>query len=67
METTTQRTGRMPEDRCIARWRYRCLLAAGYGRRKAAEIAERRDIDLHLAVSLLEHGCPAQTALDILL
>ncbi|HZR93901.1 MAG TPA: hypothetical protein VFA44_16010 [Gaiellaceae bacterium] len=67
METTSERTGRVGEDRCIVRWRYRCLLAAGYGRRRAAELAERRDIDLHLAVSLLEHGCPVETALDILL
>lgn len=67
MQTMTQGVRRIPEDRCIVRWRYGCLLAAGYGRRGAAEIAERRDIDLHLAVDLLEHGCPAQTALEILL
>jgi len=29
-------------------------------------LALDRDVDLHLAVSLLEQGCPADTALQIL-
>ena len=29
-------------------------------------LALDRDVDLHLAVSLLERGCPADTALQIL-
>jgi hypothetical protein len=51
----------------IERWRAEELERAGYDQTSAAELAARQDIDLHLAVDLLEHGCPVDTALRILL
>ena len=39
----------------------------GMTRMSAAELAARADVDLHLATELLERGCPAATALRILL
>jgi hypothetical protein len=51
----------------IEQWRKQELERAGYQRRDAAELAARLDIDLHVAVSLLERGCPRETALAILL
>jgi hypothetical protein len=50
----------------IERWRAEELERAGYGRRHAAELAARHDVDLHLAVDLLERGCPVETAVRIL-
>lgn len=57
------------ESECerIERWRAEELERAGYGSREAAELAGRHDVDLHLAVELLKRGCPAGTALRILL
>lgn len=55
------------EERCVALWRFEQLLRAGYGRRAAARLARRRDVDLHLAVRLRRDGCPVATALRILL
>jgi hypothetical protein len=43
------------------------LSAVGYPRSAAAELADRRDVDLHLAVELLRRGCNPATALRILL
>ncbi len=51
----------------IQRWRARELERAGYSPSEAAELAARADVDLHLAVDLLERGCPPQTAVRILL
>ena len=51
----------------IERWRAEELERAGYGAAEAAELAARHDVDLHLAVELLERGCPIDTALRILL
>jgi hypothetical protein len=55
------------ESERIQRWRAEELERAGYGTSDAAELAGRSDVDLHLAVDLLERGCPMQTALRILL
>jgi hypothetical protein len=55
------------EERCVALWRFGQLVRAGYGRRPAARLARRRDVDLHLAVRLRRDGCPVDTALRILL
>ncbi len=55
------------ESERIERWRSEELERAGYGAADAAEIASRHDVDLHLAVELLERGCPVTTALRILL
>ena len=51
----------------IERWRAEELKRAGYDPVGAGELAARSDVDLHLAVDLLERGCPADTALRILL
>jgi hypothetical protein len=51
----------------IERWRAEELERAGYDRASAGELAARLDVDLHLAVELLERGCPSDTALRILL
>jgi hypothetical protein len=58
VETETER---------IERWRAEELERAGYEPLQAAELAVRNDVDLHLAVDLLERGCPLETALRILL
>jgi hypothetical protein len=55
------------ETERIQRWRAQELERAGYDERDASQLAGRTDIDLHLAVGLLERGCPAETALRILL
>ena len=55
------------ETELIEAWRVEALERAGYGAHEAAEIAGRHDIDLHIATDLLEHGCPAELALRILL
>jgi hypothetical protein len=51
----------------IERWRAEELVRAGYEALQAAELAARNDVDLHLAVDLLDRGCPVETALRILL
>jgi hypothetical protein len=51
----------------IERWRAEELRRAGYDPRSAAAIAARHDVDLHLAVALLERGCPLELAVQILL
>ena len=51
----------------ITSWRAEELERAGYEKRFAAKLAERHDVDLHQAVALLQQGCPAELALDILL
>jgi hypothetical protein len=64
--TTPNDTKQRPEEQCVARWRFSRLRRAGYGPHAAAELARRSDVDLHLAVGLLENGCPVDTALAIL-
>jgi hypothetical protein len=51
----------------VEAWRAEQLEHAGYGAAAAAELATRQDVDLHVAVELLTHGCPAELALQILL
>ena len=51
----------------IERWRAEELERAGYCPGDAAQLAGRNDVDLHLAIELLERGCPSETALRILL
>jgi hypothetical protein len=48
-------------------WRLEKLERAGYDRLSAWEIAERADVDLHLAVGLRRAGCAPATARRILL
>jgi hypothetical protein len=55
------------EERLVLGWRYEELVRAGYSERDAMVIADRVDVDLHCAIQLVESGCPAKTALRILL
>jgi hypothetical protein len=47
-------------------WREEELERVGYERAAARDLAERTYVDLHLAMDLLRRGCPAETALRIL-
>jgi len=51
----------------VVGWRKRELQRAGYDEGAALRIAERLDVDLHRAIDLLKTGCPAETAVRILL
>ena len=51
----------------VFRWRAEALERAGYGERWAFKLALRNYVDLHLAVDLLRRGCPADTAVRILI
>jgi hypothetical protein len=51
----------------VVEWRMGELQRAGYDERAARRLAERVDVDLHRAIDLLRTGCPAETALRILL
>lgn len=48
-------------------WREEELERAGYDRDTARRLAEASGVDLHLATALLRRGCPASTAVSILL
>lgn len=56
-----------PEFDRVLCWRREQLERAGYDTGAVNDLAGRGDIDLHLAVDLLEKGCPPETALRILL
>lgn len=51
----------------VEEWRREELERAGYGVAAAGELARRHDVDLHAAIALLENGCPAEVAVQILL
>lgn len=55
------------ETDLVEAWRAEQLELAGYRPRDAATLAHRLDVDLHVAVELVAHGCPADLALKILL
>ena len=55
------------EQERVEHWRAEELVRAGYDPSDAIALAARHDIDLHLAVELVEHGCPHETAIDILI
>jgi hypothetical protein len=54
------------QDR-VEHWRAEELVRAGFDPSDAIALAARHDIDLHLAVELVEQGCPYETAIDILI
>lgn len=54
------------DARKVMIWRFDQLRQAGYREREALELAERGDVDLHLAVDLMRSGCDPRTALRIL-
>jgi hypothetical protein len=51
----------------VEQWRHEELERAGYDSEAATVLAASHDVDLHLAVDLLERGCPIDLALQILL
>jgi ABC-type phosphate/phosphonate transport system substrate-binding protein len=55
------------ETDLVEAWRAEQLELAGYGAAAAAELAARHDVDLHVAVEMLKHGCSHELALKILL
>jgi hypothetical protein len=55
------------ETERVLLWREEELERVGYGRDTARDLAERAYVDLHLAMDLLRQGCPADTAVRILL
>ena len=54
-------------EKLVLGWRRSELRRAGYNRKQASTVAARLDVDLHLAVELLERGCDPAIALKILL
>ena len=55
------------ESARVVGWRAERLERAGYEPALAAELAGRPDVDLHLAIRLLEQGCAPELAGRILL
>ena len=55
------------EAEAILRWRFEELVRAGYDISSALVLASHVEIDLHDASALTRQGCPADTALRILL
>jgi hypothetical protein len=55
------------ESERVTAWRACEMIRAGYEPRVAVELAEQPEVDLHLAVELVERGCPTELAAKILL
>jgi hypothetical protein len=53
--------------RTVLNWRRQQLEGVGYSPQDAGRLAERADVDLHVAANLLRAGCPTNVALQILL
>ena len=56
-----------PIEILVVRWRAETLVRAGFAAPAAVNLASAKHVDLHAAVRLVEHGCPPETALRILL
>lgn len=54
------------EQELVEAWRAAELERAGYPPDVAAELAVRPDVDLHLAVDLIQKGCTPDVAVRIL-
>jgi hypothetical protein len=67
MPAAQQHIPELTELERIERWRADELIRVGYDAEQAMALAVRHDIDLRLAAQLLEHGCPTDLALQILL
>jgi hypothetical protein len=65
--STANTTESVLEVELVERWRLDSLERAGYDAESAAVLAASHEVDLHLAVSLLQRGCPVSLALQILL
>ena len=55
-----------PERNQVVEWRLGELLAAGYEREDALELALALEVDLHVATELPRRGCPHEIAVRIL-
>lgn len=66
MTTAEVRRSQVSHDEVVA-WRLEQLRRAGCRRFEAEVLARELRVDLHLAVALLERGCPSRIALEILL
>ena len=66
MSTDVQEQRETEAER-VSRWRAEELERAGYDLGSAAVLAASSGVDLHLAVDLLERGCPQDVAMQILL
>ena len=55
------------EIELVEQWRAQSLARVGYDLESAAVLAASHEVDLHLAMRLLESGCPVDLALQILL
>ncbi len=56
-------SARAKDDEPVVFWRAKELRRAGFDAAAVLQLARRLDIDLHVAVGLLERGCPPSTAL----
>lgn len=65
--TPTALAHKVTEGNPVRRWRLGELIRAGYQPSDALVLSGRDDIDLRLAVSLLDRGCAPGTAIRILL
>lgn len=59
-------TATIERPRVEVLWRFDSLRKAGFGDRDALELAMRADVDLHVALRLIQRGCKHETALRIL-
>jgi hypothetical protein len=55
------------ETERVERWRAEELERAGFAADTAHILAMRSDVDLHMAVGLIERGCSPELAAEILL
>jgi hypothetical protein len=55
------------EAEIILRWRFDELVRAGYDVGTALVLASHVEVDLHDATGLVRRGCPADTAVRILI
>ena len=65
--STANITESVLEVELVERWRLDSLERAGYDAESAAVLAASPEVDLHLAVALLQRGCTVSLALQILL
>lgn len=56
----------IPEPWRVLLWRQEALERGGYPVTAAMQLAENRDVDLHVALDLLKRGCSVDRALRIL-
>lgn len=59
------RDGEPDEVQRVLQWRLSRLVRAGYDEESAVRLA-RSPVDLHVAIDLVEQGCPPELAVRIL-